>query len=385
MLRELRRKRRLSYISGLICGILIVILTVISVVTPDKKFSANENRNLSARPAITVQGLLGGSFFEKTAEHFTDQFAMRDKWISLKLGYDKLIGMKESHDVYLGRDHYLLQKTTEPDTEALTDIAQAVSAFAARYPDIRTNMLIVPCAAAVLSDKLPKSAPVRDQAADIDAFGEKLGTGVNVVSATSALLESNDARPLYYRTDHHWTSFGARCVYEKCAARLGIDSPVTDFDEYLLSETFLGTLGSQSGSYGGRDEINIYVPKDCPNYYVYYADEGKTISSLYVRDKLNEKDQYQVFLGGNHPIVEIHTMADTGKNLLLFKDSYANSFVQFLIPHYDTIVMIDPRYYYERLGTVIEANEITDILYLYSANTLLADHSLAVCLNSSVA
>ena len=366
ILREQRRRRRLAYITGLVCALFVVVLTVLSALTPDKTFSANENRNLKQRPSISADGLLSGSFFGDTAAHFSDQFALRDRWISLKLTYDKLIGMKESHDVYLGKDHYLLQKTVEPDEKALDDIANAVNSFASLHSDLSTRMLVVPCAAAVLPDKLPGSAPVRNQTADIEA-----------------LKSSNDSRNLYYRTDHHWTSYGARTVYEKCAPGLGIDAPVTEFDEYLLSETFLGTLGSQSGSFRRRDTIEIYVPKNCPNYYVYYADQGKTVSSLYVRDKLNEKDQYQVFLGGNHPIVEIHTAASTGKSLLIFKDSYANSFVQYLIPHYDTIIMIDPRYYFNRLDNVIQANGITDILFLYSANTLLADHSLAVCLNAS--
>ena len=39
------------------------------------------------------------------------------------------------------------------------------------------------------------------------------------------------------------------------------------------------------------------------------------------------------------------TTADTGRTLLLLKDSYANCFVQFLTPYYDRILMIDPRYY----------------------------------------
>ena len=382
ILREQRRRRRLSYITGLVCVLFVVLFTVISTLTPDKTFSANENRNLKQRPDISVDGLLGGNVFKDMSAHFSDQFAFRDRWISLKLTYDRLIGMRESHDVYLGRDHYLLQKTVEPDEEALDDIANAVNAFAAAHSNLPTRMLVVPCAAAVLPKKLPASAPVRDQAADIDAFGQKL-SGVAFTNASEALKTSNDSRNLYYRTDHHWTGYGARTVYEKCAPGLGIDVPVTEFDEYLLSETFLGTLGSQSGSFRQRDEIEIYVPKNCPNYYVYYADLGKTVSSLYMKDKLNEKDQYQVFLGGNHPIVEIHTAAGTGRSLLIFKDSYANSFVQYLVPHYDTIIMIDPRYYFNRLDNVIQANGITDVLFLYSANTILADHSLAVCLNAS--
>ena len=382
IMREQRRRRRTAYITGLVCALFVIVFTALSTLTPDKTFSANENRNLRQRPDFSMDGLMRGSFFSDTAAHFSDQFALRDRWISLKLTYDKLIGMRESHDVYLGKDHYLLQKTVEPDAKALDDIANAVNSFASLHSDLSTRMLVVPCAAAVLPDKLPGSAPVRDQAADIDAFGQRL-SGVTFTNASEALRSSNDSRNLFYRTDHHWTSYGARTVYEKCAPGLGIDAPVTEFDEYLLSETFLGTLGSQSGSFRLRDTIEIYVPKECPNYYVYYADQGKTVSSLYVRDKLNEKDQYQVFLGGNHPIVEIHTAAASGRSLLIFKDSYANSFVQYLIPHYDTIIMIDPRYYFNRLDNVIQANGITDVLFLYSANTLLADHSLAVCLNAS--
>ena len=133
ILREQRRRRRLAYITGLVCALFVIVFAALSALTPDKTFSANENRNLMQRPAFSVDGLLRGSFFSDTAAHFSDQFALRDRWISLKLTYDKLIGMKESHDVYLGKDHYLLQKTVEPDAKALDDIANAVNSFAALH------------------------------------------------------------------------------------------------------------------------------------------------------------------------------------------------------------------------------------------------------------
>jgi hypothetical protein len=103
---------------------------------------------------------------------------------------------------------------------------------------------------------------------------------------------------------------------------------------------------------------------------------------VYIRSKLKEKDQYQVFFGGNHPAVEIHTTADTGKNILIFKDSYANAFVPLLIPYYDNIIMIDPRYYYEDVNQVISSAEITDVLFLYSQNTFATDTTLTDVLNS---
>ena len=75
---------------------------------------------------------------------------------------------------------------------------------------------------------------------------------------------------------------------------------------------------------------------------------------------------------------------DNGKSLLIFKDSYANSFVQFLLPYYERIVLVDPRYYYEDVGSLSKSEAITDVLFLYSMNTFATDSSLADVLEQAV-
>ena len=40
------------------------------------------------------------------------------------------------------------------------------------------------------------------------------------------------------------------------------------------------------------------------------------------------------------------------------------------------IIMIDPRYYTEDISETIQSNGVTDILFLYNANTAAEDHSL---------
>ena len=39
--------------------------------------------------------------------------------------------------------------------------------------------------------------------------------------------------------------------------------------------------------------------------------------------------------------------------------------------------MIDPRYYYDNIDSVLNSYGITDVLYLYSADTFLKDTSLS--------
>ena len=75
--------------------------------------------------------------------------------------------------------------------------------------------------------------------------------------------------------------------------------------------------------------------------------------------------------------MDITTTADTGRCLLVFKDSYANCMMQFLYPYYEHITMIDPRYYYDNVEKVISSESITDVLFLYNLDTFLSDSSLA--------
>ena len=64
----------------------------------------------------------------------------------------------------------------------------------------------------------------------------------------------------------------------------------------------------------------------------------------------------------------------------MVKDSYAHSFAPFLTAHYETIYLLDPRYFKENIQTWMGKENITDILVLYNAATFSADRQLAAVL-----
>ena len=99
-------------------------------------------------------------------------------------------------------------------------------------------------------------------------------------------------------------------------------------------------------------------------------------------EKLDQRNQYEVFLGGNYDKIVIQTLAETEDTLLLFKDSFANCLIPMLTPYFTKIVVIDPRYFSDSLQDVIADNEFTHILFVYNLNTFLADKSLAGVLAS---
>ena len=363
--------------------ILIACITLLSLVIPDRSFSESENRTLAQAPKLSGAALRSGSFFSDLSAYLQDQLAGRDGWMSARLQQEKLVGRRQAGDVYLGRSGYLLESPAAPDQQKIERSTAMIKAFADAYPDLHMVMGLVPCAAAVFSDLLPKGAPVRDQMADISAVSSLLEGKVSFVDLYGP-LHNDTENQVFYRTDHHWTSRGAMDAFRAMEPNLGI-SGNDSYESLTVSGSFEGTLSSQTGSHSTGDTIEVFLPTDKElKYYTYYADSQERITSLFVSSKLDEKDQYQVFFGGNHPMIEIRTTADTGRNLLLFKDSYANSFVQFLVPHYDRIVMIDPRYYYENVSALINSEGITDVLFLYSMNIFAQDGSLADVLQAAV-
>ena len=359
----------------------IVLVTLLGFIIKDREFSDNENRVLAGKPAFSKQAVLDGSFESDYDAYLADQFPGRDKMISIDFKLKRLLGIREANDVYVGSDRHLFGTPSVPAEEAVERTTGLIKKFSDEYSSKNVFMMLIPDAAVVQSQYLPYGAPIRDQMADIENFEGETGDNIKYLDAASALSSVKDEY-IYYKTDHHWTSDGAYAVFQKTAADMGI-SPV-DYTSYVVSKKFKGTLSSKSGDYAISDVVKVYSPNSDVKYYVVYNATQEKSTSMYVSEKLDEKDHYQVFFGGNHPMIEIHTTANNDRNLLVFKDSYANCYMQFLTPYFEKIIMIDPRYYYDNVASVIQSNNVTDIMFLYSADTLLTDTALADTLEAAM-
>lgn len=354
----------------------LIIAFAFNLFSKDKKYSESENRMLAQKPEFSMANLASGKYMKDMEDYVTDQFFIRDKWINLKVLEDLALGKRESNGVYIGKKDHLMEIPTAPNQKALDNNLDAISNFSASHPDINTVMTLIPNAAYVYNHLVPRNAPVRDQEADIKYVQSAVGTSLNFVDLTKTMTSHKDEE-IYYKTDHHWTTLGAKYAFDALSTALGIDSPTQEYTIYPVTHSFQGTLTSKSGYDKGKDTIELYIPQnvntDC---LVNFVDEGKRTASMYESAALENKDKYEVFFGGNHSRVDISTPMEGKKNLLLFKDSYANCFIPFLVPYYRNIIVIDPRYYYDNIESLITDNEITDILFLYNVNTFLGDTSL---------
>ena len=380
-----KKKRNISALgaAGAAAACMIVILSVLNIIIPDKEFSEKENRVLAQFPKISWTALSEGTFSEAAETYVADQFAGRDVWIRIRSEMELALGKYEANGIYKGDDGYFFEETTVPEDGFIEETAAAVRGFAGRHGEVPVTVLVAPNAANILSEKLPAFAPVRDQNPDMDQLYEALlsdGSGGNIstVDLRETFRAEKEGRQLYYRTDHHWTTRGAYLAFQACGAALGIDPSGMGIERYALTHEFCGSMISKSGFPAeAPDTIETFIPFSDVSYVVAYTEEGEKASSVYRPENLEKNDKYTVFFGGNYPQIDIRTTSSRREQLLVIKDSYANCFVPFLIPYYSGITMIDPRYYNGDIDALMKEKGIDRVLFLFNANTFFQEKSIA--------
>lgn len=378
--KKAKRKLHRRKLAALLFLIMLGIICLFNLVSGDKEYSEKENRMLQQRPQFTLAGIESGRLMEQYESYLSDQFVGRNFWVSLKTRIDLLAGKRESNGVFKGKNHYLLEDIASPDQEQMAQNIEAIESFENKYQDIPMYMMLVPNAANIESGKLPGFAVTEDQNQIFRNIQKELGDYINWVDVTKT-LKKHKSEDIYYHTDHHWTTLGAFYAFQELASSMKLDtSKVSEWKSYAVTSEFNGTLSATSGYETGYEEpIYVYAPEnieDAPEVVVNYVNEKKKTATLYDSSKLEEKDKYAMFLGGNFPMIDIRTTADTTDRLLLIKDSYANCLVPFLVPYYREIIIIDPRYYYGDITEVMESNKITSVLFLYNGNTFVEDNSI---------
>ena len=372
--------RKTAKIFGFVFPAILIAVMFFNIFLPDKKFSAEENRLLQTMPKLSISSIFSGRYETKSESYAADQFMLRNMFIKIKSSFDTSLGSTESNNVFMCKDNYLMENISKADAKKMENNYNSLAKLKQLYPNINMDFMLVPNAANIMSDKLPLFAVTEDQNKQIDDFFKKIQSiGINPVDVRATFKKNKEKVELYYHTDHHWTTDGAYLAYQDFAKKNKLNSNIK-YDALAVKNDFRGTLASKSGFTNGlNDMIKIYLPKEGQNYknsVIFYSDTKEKTTEFYKLNNLKKKDTYTVFGGSNHPIYSIKTPVSSQRKLLLIKDSYANSFIPFLSQDYREIIVIDPRYFFDDISEIIKANGITDVLFLYNANTFFNDNSL---------
>jgi hypothetical protein len=362
--------------SKITVGIFIALLfglAVLNLAAPKRTFSANENRYLQQIPSLTLQTILDGKFTSGFDDFITDQFVFRDKWVGMKTGSELLLQKHASNGVYFANDGTLVEMFDSIDMERFNKNLDFIRAFQERVRDglgLETQVMLVPTASMIYAHKLPAFAPEIDQRALLD----QAAAIPDFIDVSPALAAHSDDY-IFYATDHHWTSLGAFYAYNAWRGQNGLPArSFEDYDTEFLSSEFYGTTYSKASLYMvAPDIITAFYPKDTGVLNVDYNMGEKVTDSFYERSYLDVKDKYSVFLNANQSLVRIKTGHTNGKKLFLVKDSYANTFAQFLLSDYEEILVADLRFFKTSIYDFIAENGVTDIMILYNLKGFAAD------------
>lgn len=368
---------------GVIFMVLLLGLAGKEALSHQRTYSPVEKRELQTRPEISITKVLDGRFQKKYESYLRDQFPGRDHWVSFQTDMELFMGKNEIHNVYIGKNHYLLEHYTEKefDPQQISKNLQALEKFVGKAKqNADVHVMMVPTKSWILREKLPAFAPHYKEQKFYDALQQKLEKE-DVLISVEPVLDAHKEEEIYYRTDHHWTTLGAWYAYEQYTKAVGRDLQRAQGKKKFrcISKDFYGTTYAKINYARQADKIEIYEPADKLRV-VYNMGEKKT-KTLYDVSFLKTADQYSVFTGGNQAVLQITGGIKNGKTLLLIKDSFANSILPFLAEDYEKLVVVDLRQLNVSGDRLLEMFSPTDILILYNSAQFAQDKEFEIKCN----
>ena len=352
----------------LFCGF-IGMMGLLYLVLPKTDFSELEKRELEAFPILNWETLTSGQFGADLETYMADHMPGRNFFVGLGAYYDLFIGQQPSKDIYLAEGDRLVETPVVWNQEQVEKNLRYIQNLSQKLGQ-PIDMILVPSAGFILEDQI---LGVHDDYTDdaiISQIYAMAGENIRCLDLAKLYLSVSDRENLYYRTDHHWTSYGAYMAYQAYMQQLGRPYASREFFTVEAHPGFRGSTYTRSALWltpGENVELwqgsNLQVE----------TDQGIHEGAFYL-DRLKEADMYTVFLDGNQPIVRIRNEANAGKGkLLVIRDSYSNCIGPMLAESYEEVVMVDLRYYRSAVSALVAAEGFDQILLMYSIGNFMTD------------
>lgn len=326
--------------------------------------SFSERRSLQQLPQLTVKSIGSGAFMSDFEEYALDQFPARDSFRTLKTLFSfYVLGQRDNHGIYVLKEH--AGKIEYPMREEM--LVRALDRFRYVYDrylaDTQTRLYL-----SVIPDKHFFLAGENGYPSmDYDAFYGLIKESTDYMEYVdiTSLLSLND----YYRTDLHWKQEELTGVADRLAAAMGTKLQ-GEYEVKCLDIPFYGVYYGQAALPMEPDEIK-YLTNEVLRQCEVYDFQNDKLMAVYDMEKAYGRDSYEMFLSGSLPLLEIRNpSADTDKELIIFRDSFASSLAPLLAQGYAKLTLVDIRYIHPDILSRYLEFENQDVLFLYSVTVL---------------
>ncbi len=368
-------KKIIKYPISILVLTIILFITIIDISNKDKNFSNFENRSLAQRPVFYFDDFLKGRFSKDYERYINDQFVFRDTWIDLKSRSEYLLGKIENNNIIYGKDNFLFEKYEKVDEENLAKNIDSVLGFIKKIPNNNVNFMIIPSSYTIYKDYLPYGINLVDQEFYINNIYNYLSNYNNTktISLIDMFKENND-KYIYYKTDHHWTSFGSYLAYSEFVKNNNLSLvDINNLNKHEVNN-FYGTYFSKSKNFNAESDLITYY--DVPNLSV--SIDGVPVDNINDNSKWSSSDKYSAFLRGNNGLTIIQNNDISNNNkILVLKDSFGNSFIQYLVNNYKEVYVVDLRGFIGSFNEFFKSNNFDDVLIMYNFINLADDVNIS--------
>ncbi|MDZ5252405.1 DHHW family protein [Clostridium sp. LIBA-8841] len=346
---------------------LVVTFAAFDMSKKNIDFSEFENRILVKKPKFSLDAFISGTYSRDYEEYINDNFIFREKWINLKSISEYALGKIENNNIVYGKENYMFDKIISYDEERFNNNLKALKEFINGYNG-RVTTMIVPNSYTIYEEYIPWGLKLLEQEELISKVYEVSNKDTNI--DLIKLLTENKEDYIYYKTDHHWTTYGAYLAYGAYMESLG-EKPIElrNIEKHEVSG-FYGTYFSKSKLFNAESDILTYYDINNATMEI----QGESFNNLYDYEKLNTIDKYSFFIRGNNglTIIRNHEVKN-GEKLLVFKDSFANSMIPFLSENFEEIHVVDLRDFPFKVSEYMENENFNDALILYNMDNFLRD------------
>lgn len=335
-------------------------------------YSSAERRKLAQAPALSAGSVVSGTFMSDFEDFVLDQFPGRDTFRQLKaLFHYNVLQQQDNNGLYLVGD--TVAKLDYPLQEA------SVSYGAGRLQNLYDTWLKdTRCTlyAAMVPDKgyylaEANGYPAMDYSR-MEMLYRQATSWAEYVDLTE-LLSAQD----YYRTDTHWRQERLLDVAAALCQAMGATVPMDeDYTRVALETPFYGVYFGQA-ALPIKPETMYLLESDLLADCTVTDPITGTVSPVYNLEKCTSPDLYDVYLSGAQPLLVItNPRGESGKELVIFRDSFGSALAPLLVADYSQVTLVDTRYIHpDRIGDYVDFQE-QDVLFLYSTLLLNSSGSL---------
>lgn len=357
-------KRKTAVFTVLLLAGFLFGFAVFAWCKPADAQSQSERRNLAQLPAFSLSGFAGGKWTQSFESYTLDQFPLREQFRTLKslvtLG---IFRQKDNNGVYLA-DGYVAKLEYPMNSDSLAHVQERFSFVYDNFlkgTNVKTYLSVIPDKNYFLAAE--NGYPALDYSAFFETLQKSL-PWAGYIDLTGSLTLS-----AYYKTDIHWRQELLVPAAKTLAGAMGAEIS-GDFTKKTLERDYYGLYYGYAALPIAPEKISYLTNDTIENAVVTNFETGKT-GPVYDMEKAAGKDPYEMFLSGSVSLLTIENpKAETQKELVVFRDSFASSLAPLLLEGYRTITLVDIRYLPSaRLGSFLEFSD-QDVLFLYSVPVL---------------